>query len=106
MSDNTETAAAKKAAAAKAKAEKAEQAAKAKAEKAEQAAKAKAEKAAKLKAAKKSGKVIFIEGSNSFEVKGKTFRFQGKKYTAEEAVKNEELMAALIAVKAPSIEKV
>jgi len=57
-------------------------------------------------------KVIFTskdaegKASSKYEVKGKTFRFQGKKYTAEEAVKNEELMAALIVVKAPSIVKV
>lgn len=51
--------------------------------------------------------VYFIDDDKTkYEVLGKRFFYQGDKYTAEEAVKNKELMAKLIENKAPAIKKV
>lgn len=62
---------------------------------------------------KKAPKKVYIQlkkedGKNGdkYLVKGNRFCFQGKKYTAEEAVENEDLVARLVADQSPAIEKV
>lgn len=53
-------------------------------------------------------KVYFTESETKkkYEVLGKKFIFKGEKFTAEKAVKNKDLMLALIASGAPSIVEV
>jgi len=64
-------------------------------------------KAAATKEAAAPKKVFFTDSEkNKYELKGKKFVFKGDKYTAEEAVKNNDLMEALINSGAPSIVKV
>jgi len=67
------------------------------------------------KAAAKSAapkKVYFIvkdkDGKqvDKYELLGKRFVYKGEKYSAENAVKNKELMASLIKNQAPAIKKV
>ena len=71
---------------------------------------AKATKAAEKSAAPKQ--VFFIQKDEEgkqvakFEILGKRFCYQGETLNAEEASKNEELMAKLIANKAPAIKEV
>lgn len=63
-------------------------------------------KAAASKAAAPKKVYFTTEDKSKYELKGKVFRFEGGKYTAEEAVKNTKLMEALIASGNPSIVKV
>ncbi|NKI28252.1 hypothetical protein HCG49_16990 [Arenibacter sp. 6A1] len=49
--------------------------------------------------------VTYEKGKAVYKLTGKAIRFKGVKYTAEEAVKNEELMTALIKSKHPNLKK-
>lgn len=77
---------------------------------AEKKAKKEAESKAVLNLAKKNAKEkgfeFYSDGENNYLVKGKKFMFKGVKHTQEEAVKNADLMATLIASNSPAIEKV
>jgi len=50
--------------------------------------------------------IIFTSENVKYELKGNSYCFKGQKFTADEAVKNEALMVALIASGSPSVVKV
>lgn len=60
---------------------------------------------AAAKALANKGKIIYTSNGNDYEVKGKKFVFKSETYTAEEAVKNEQLMEALVKNQSPAIVK-
>jgi hypothetical protein len=56
---------------------------------------------------KKEAEVItFSHNKQKYQVLGKRFCFQGKKYTAKEAVQNKKLVGRLVADKSPAIKKI
>jgi hypothetical protein len=80
----------------------------------EKTKKAAADKAAAISAkevepvvekATESKNPVYKTEKGSYELLGKSFIFKQVKYTAKEAVKNKELMEALIAANSPAIKK-
>jgi hypothetical protein len=58
------------------------------------------------KTAEKTKNPVYKTKTGNYELLGKSYIFKQEKYNAKEAVKNKELMEALIAANSPALKKV